>query len=844
MQNQRPCFAYVRRTGAHPPRFSIGRSPKALAALAAAVALIDSPAQLNATTVTSTWTGASSSAWSTAANWNPSTNYPNNGNGGVSDYDVVIPSDPNQPTISADTTIDGLSIGSNATLTIPGFDMTVNSSAVDNGTIILNSSGEFFSHLYFEDSSLSGTGVITLNGFADDDNTFSTAEVAGTLTVGSTNTIQGFGGIDAVLTNNGVINANVSGGVVVVLLAPTNNNLMEATAGGELSLANLTQGGSGQVLATGSGSSVVLDDAIISGGTIATSSGGVIDVEDTVTLANVTNKGSISISDFCELNITGNLVDDGTITVNSQSNINGPSTMTFNGGTLSGTGTIALNSSALSAVLAGTLTQSAGHTIAGFGTITASITNQGLIDANNGTIQLSNATINGGTLSGVIETITNSNTLAGVTNAGTLIVSASNLNISGTLVDDGSVVVGVNDTGDASLTFNGGTLSGTGTGALTGIGSFLEGTLTQSAGHTISGSGVIYADLINNGLILGGLYISGETITNSSTIGSAGATTTLAGGVLVNNVGGVIYGNVTLSTATITGGILGTSTSNFHTNPTVTNSNTLNGVTLDGTLNVSTGSTVTTTQTTTNKGTISVDHATLIVQGPLDGIGTVMLSTGGVLNFASSIGTSTEGTLIITGTGQMDLNNNGLFIIYGSNPDPVSSIAAWIKSGYNNGSWNGPGIMSSAAAANSLSYGLGYADSADPGNPANLSSGTIEIKYTLLGDANLDGIVNGIDFGILAANFNHGVTGWDKGDFNYDNIVNGIDFGELAANFNHGASGASFGPGPLSDPALVAFAEANGLMADVPEPASTGLLALGAVGILARRRRANQSVRE
>ena len=56
-------------------------------------------------------------------------------------------------------------------------------------------------------------------------------------------------------------------------------------------------------------------------------------------------------------------------------------------------------------------------------------------------------------------------------------------------------------------------------------------------------------------------------------------------------------------------------------------------------------------------------------------------------------------------------------------------------------------------------------------------------------------------------------------------MVNGIDFGDLAANFNKGASGADFGPGPLSDPALVAFAEANGLMADVPEPASLGLLA-------------------
>jgi hypothetical protein len=50
------------------------------------------------------------------------------------------------------------------------------------------------------------------------------------------------------------------------------------------------------------------------------------------------------------------------------------------------------------------------------------------------------------------------------------------------------------------------------------------------------------------------------------------------------------------------------------------------------------------------------------------------------------------------------------------------------------------GITSSAAQTNSTSYGIGYADFADANNPAGLSSGQIEIKYTLLGDANLDGV--------------------------------------------------------------------------------------------------------
>ena len=69
------------------------------------------------------------------------------------------------------------------------------------------------------------------------------------------------------------------------------------------------------------------------------------------------------------------------------------------------------------------------------------------------------------------------------------------------------------------------------------------------------------------------------------------------------------------------------------------------------------------------------------------------------------------------------------------------------------------------------------------------AAGTIEIMYTLLGDANLDGKVNGTDFSLMAANFNQAVTnGWDEGDFNYNGAVNGTDFVLLADNFNAFAS--------------------------------------------------------
>jgi autotransporter-associated beta strand protein len=241
--------------------------------------------------------------------------------------------------------------------------------------------------------------------------------------------------------------------------------------------------------------------------------------------------------------------------------------------------------------------------------------------------------------------------------------------------------------------------------------------------------------------------------------------------------------------------------------------------------------TVTMTAPNTYGGGTTVSGGTLVagVSGALPS-GAVSITGGGTLQLAASTGLATITSLAITGNGAFDITNNHVIVNYGSGADPVSSIAAMLSAGYNNGLWNGVnGINSSAVAANP-GYGVGYADFNDPGNPAGLASGTLEVKFTLLGDADLNGTVNGIDFGILAANFNKGVSRWDQGDFNYDNIVNGVDFGSLAANFNKGASSAS------DIAALDAFAAANGLLADVPEPASIGLIALGACGLMARRR--------
>jgi hypothetical protein len=206
-------------------------------------------------------------------------------------------------------------------------------------------------------------------------------------------------------------------------------------------------------------------------------------------------------------------------------------------------------------------------------------------------------------------------------------------------------------------------------------------------------------------------------------------------------------------------------------------------------------------------------------------------------NPSSSV--SSVSNLTITG-GLLDLTDNDL-IVHSTAANRAADLAT-IVSELKQGQGGTSGITSSTAGTNAvagqatgLAVMLNDNGSGSPIYPTfdglTADANSILIKYTLLGDTNLDGNVNVGDLSNMAGNF--GVTSgasWIQGDFNYDGQVNVVDLSDLAANFGDTLSTGS------SAAAATASLAAGGT-ASVPEPSGLTSLVLAGIGLYARRRR-------
>jgi hypothetical protein len=193
----------------------------------------------------------------------------------------------------------------------------------------------------------------------------------------------------------------------------------------------------------------------------------------------------------------------------------------------------------------------------------------------------------------------------------------------------------------------------------------------------------------------------------------------------------------------------------------------------------------------------------------------------------------------------LDLRRNGIVIdaAPGGESNALALVRDRILAGYKpaggGGDWTGAGITSSDAAADS-SKGVGYALSSDLFGPTGgdfmgtvVDGSSVVARYTLLGDATLDGTVDFNDLVKLAQNYNSpvpaGESSWYHGDFNYDDTTDFNDLVKLAQNYNGSL------PTSLASPSGAVFNDDLArAFASVPEPSMLGLL--GCI-LLARRRR-------
>ena len=203
-------------------------------------------------------------------------------------------------------------------------------------------------------------------------------------------------------------------------------------------------------------------------------------------------------------------------------------------------------------------------------------------------------------------------------------------------------------------------------------------------------------------------------------------------------------------------------------------------------------------------------------------VGSLYIASAAVATVAPG-GATVLRTASLQSVGKLNLNDNPAIVDY-TGTSALLSIQQQLQSGYDNGSWDGTGIVSAVAAArgNVHPTGIGYGEASTLGLTTfagqSVDSTTVVLQYALMGDSNLDGKVNASDFDAIARNYGSTGKAWTDGDFNYDGTVNVVDFNALAANYNQ----------TLSAPVLGTL---------VPEP---GCIALAAVGLaalgMARRR--------
>ena len=124
------------------------------------------------------------------------------------------------------------------------------------------------------------------------------------------------------------------------------------------------------------------------------------------------------------------------------------------------------------------------------------------------------------------------------------------------------------------------------------------------------------------------------------------------------------------------------------------------------------------------------------------------------------------------------------------NGSVYTGVAGLVAAAQNFNEWDGPGLRTSMPAAKQGLTTLGVGESRDvlflsgaetaTWDGIVVDASSVIVKYTYAGDVNLDGLVDGADYGTLDNWIQFpGATDYFNGDVNYDGVIDGADYGTL-----------------------------------------------------------------
>ena len=150
-------------------------------------------------------------------------------------------------------------------------------------------------------------------------------------------------------------------------------------------------------------------------------------------------------------------------------------------------------------------------------------------------------------------------------------------------------------------------------------------------------------------------------------------------------------------------------------------------------------------------------------------------------------------TLSLTGGGRLDLRDNDLIVrnadIGTFNGVTYDGVTGYLAAAYNFGAWDLPGVATTMAdavergvttlAVTRISDVYGIDPTAtEIYRGETVTGATVVVKYTYAGDVNLDGLIDGADYGTIDNYVQFpGTGGYQNGDFNFDGVIDGADYG-------------------------------------------------------------------